>query len=168
MAGGIGAADSVARAFSADVAFALVNHRFAERRPTRICRQVGLLLAYIAFGAVACYDLFVFLSEHRATTQIPSPSSTASAIPSMPMAIRHGMNPAMMKRYGLLPRNASVQIATNLEDPPQVQSPPQPPRASSPTQVSTGMNLELMKRYGLRPPARAPAISASTNSAGKP
>jgi hypothetical protein len=139
--------------------FALVNHRFAERNPGRIWRQAGTLVAYIALSAAATIDLFFLLAEDRSTGQAQTGAPSASAAPGMPAVIPPGADPDMMKRYGLLPKNTPVRIATNMSEHPQVPAPNPGPGTSTTTQLPPRLNVEMMKRYGLQPP-NAPAKPA--------
>ena len=61
------------------------------------------------------------------------------------------MNAEMMKRYGLIPKNALVQVINNVQSSTNVQMPPNSPAQSTRNQTPSVRSIEMLKRYGLMP-----------------
>ena len=94
--------------------FALVNHRFAERATGRIWRQLGCLIAYSALCAAASFNFYFAYPRDRYSYRVEIPlSATSSQTASFTVRILPGMNPELLKRYGLVPPSSPPKNSTN-------------------------------------------------------
>ena len=73
-----------------------------------------------------------------------------------------GTNAEMMKRYGLIPKNALVQVTNNEQSSTNMQMPPNLPAQSTINQTPSVRSIEMMKCYGLMP--QNTAVLTTTNS----
>ena len=102
--------------------FALLNHRFAERAAGRIWRQLGWLIVYSALCTAAVVNFYIAYSRGRYPYRVDTlGQATAPPTSSVTVKIAPGMNPELMKRYGLVPPNATPVDTTNSPGPPKLE-----------------------------------------------